>query len=55
MDLKTEVKVSKSQRPEGWFLTDLEMGVIHEPPEPLFICKYYAVYCGINYSVVLMN
>ena len=22
-------------------------GAIHEPPKPLFICKYDAVHCGI--------
>ena len=49
MDLETEAKpwVINHEDPKAWFLTDLEKDAIHEPPEPLFICKYYTVHCNI--------
>ena len=45
MDLEKEVKSKflNHEDPRAWFLTDLEKSVIHEPPNPLFICKYDAV------------
>ena len=49
VDLETEVKPRflNHEDQRAWFLTDLEKGAIHEPPEPLFICKYYVVHCDI--------
>ena len=49
MDLETEVKLRflNHEDPRVWFLTDLEKGAIHEPPEPLFIYKCDAVHCDI--------
>ena len=49
VDLETKAKPRflNHEDPKAWFLTDLEKGTIHEPPEPLFICKYDAVHCGI--------
>ena len=45
MDLEKEVKPRflNHEDPRAWFLTDLVKGVIHEPPNLLFICKYDAV------------
>ena len=46
VDLETKAKPRflNHEDPKAWFLTDLEKGTIHEPPEPLFICKYDAVH-----------
>ena len=57
MDLETEVKLKflNHEEPRAWFLTDLEKGAIHKPPEPLFIHKCDAVHCGIQCNVVLTH
>ena len=49
MDLETEAELRFLNHEDWrtWFLTDLEKGAIHEPPEPLFIRKYDTVHCGI--------
>ena len=49
VDLETEMKlrILNHEDPRAWFLTDLEKGMVHEPPKPLFIRKYDAVNCGI--------
>ena len=49
MDLETEVnpRFLNHEDLRAWSLNDLEKGAIHEPLEPLFICKYDAVHCGI--------
>ena len=54
MHLETEAKPRflNHKDPRVWLLNDLEKGVIHEPPGPLFICKYDAIHCG---NVVLMH
>ena len=49
MDLETEVKPRFPNHEDLrlWFLTDLEKGAIHEPPDTPFIRKYDAVHWGI--------
>ena len=49
VDLETKPKSRFLNHKDSrvWFLTDLEKGAIHEPPELLFIRKYDAVHCGI--------
>ena len=49
MDLEIEKKPKflNHEDPKAWFLTDLEKGMIHEPPEPTLIHKYDAVHCDI--------
>ena len=43
VDLETKVKPRFPNHKDlrAWFSTDLELGTIHEPPEPPFIYKVW--------------
>ena len=43
MDLETELKPRflNHEDPRAWYLTDLERGVIHKLPKPLYNNIYY--------------
>ena len=51
VDLETEVKSRflNHEEPRMWFLTDLEQGMVHEPPDRnhFLYAKYGAVHCSI--------
>ena len=51
MDLETKAKLRflNHENLKAWFLTDLEKGSMHEPPEPFFIHKYDV------WSIVVFN